>query len=326
MVTQLLALSGQLARTVDSIPTARSARVPASSVESSASDTDPQVRALAAGTPDHGEIAFAVKVQEAPAREDSLPGETPRKMQEVGESRRIPVTTGPGDVPLVEPPAASENRPSLYGEPDQAPVRAGRERHPDEAPSERTETPAGIAVAKIIPHTVPDTQTRDTTALERRDATEVKPVRPQDAMESDPKPEAAGTAPLRDMKLEITGAESRVEVRLSERGGEVMMTVRTPDANLASTLRENLPTLSNRLVESGFKSEAWHPAAASTNEWRHSAQPSAGGTSQDANSHSREQKGESQGGGSQRRPRIPQEPVTQKQKGKDFAWLMSSLR
>ena len=173
---------------------------------------------------------------------------------------------------------------------------------------------------------MPDTQTRGATALERPDETEVKPVRPQDAMESESKPEAASTSPLRDMKFEVTGGESRVEVRLSERGGEVKMTVRTPDANLASTLRENLPALSNRLAESGFKSEAWHPAASSTNEWRHTAQPSAGGASQDANSQSREQNGQSQDGARQRRPRIPQEPVTQKQKGKDFAWLMSSLR
>ncbi len=145
-------------------------------------------------------------------------------------------------------------------------------------------------------------------------------------MESESKPEAPSTPAVRDMKFEVTGGESRVEVRLSERGGEVKMTVRTPDGNLASTLRENLPALSTRLTESGFKSEAWHPAASSTNEWRHTAQSSAGGASQDANSQSREQNRESQDGAGQRRPKIPQEPVTQKQKGKDFAWLMSSLR
>ena len=163
-------------------------------------------------------------------------------------------------------------------------------------------------------------------APERPEAASPKPVRPQDAMESESKPEAPGTPAVRDMKFEVTGGESRVEVRLSERGGEVKMTVRTPDGNLASTLRENLPALSTRLTESGFKSEAWHPAASSTNEWRHTAQSSAGGASQDAHSQSREQNRESQDGAGQRRPRIPQEPETQKQKGKDFAWLMSSLR
>ena len=128
------------------------------------------------------------------------------------------------------------------------------------------------------------------------------------------------------MKFEVTGGERRVEVRLSERGGEVKMTVRTPDANLASTLRENLPALSARLAESGFKSEAWHPAASSTNERRHTAESSAGGASQDANSQPRQQDREPQDGAGQRRPQSPQEPILQKQKGRDFAWLMSSLR
>ena len=41
VVTQLLALSGQVARTVDSIPPARSARVPANVIESSVPDTEP---------------------------------------------------------------------------------------------------------------------------------------------------------------------------------------------------------------------------------------------------------------------------------------------
>jgi hypothetical protein len=326
VVTELLALSGQIARPVESIPPVRPARVPSSPVESSIPDTDPQVRALAAGTADRGEVAFAMQVQAMPPREDPLPGEPLGKMQEIGKSRRIPITTELGDVPVAKPPATSEVHPSLYSEPDVAPVRAGRERHPDEALPERPETPAGTAVAKLIPHAVPDTQTKDTTTLERPDATTVKPVRPQDAMESVSKPETVGTTPLRDMKFEVTGGESRVEVRLSERAGEVKMTVRTPDANLASTLRENLPVLSNRLAESGYKSEAWHPAASSTNEWRHTAQSSAGSASQDANSQSREQKGESQDGSRQRRPRIPEEPATPKQKGKDFAWLMSSLR
>jgi hypothetical protein len=177
----------------------------------------------------------------------------------------------------------------------------------------------------MIPHVAQDPQLRAGTAPERPEAAAAKPVRPQDAMESESKPEAPATPALRDMKFEVTGGESRVEVRLSERGGEVKMTVRTPDANLASTLRENLPALSTRLAESGFKSEAWHPAASSTNEWRHTAQASAGGASQDANSQSREQNRDSQDGAGQRRPRIPQEPATQKQKGKDFAWLMSSI-
>jgi hypothetical protein len=182
----------------------------------------------------------------------------------------------------------------------------------------------------MIPHAEPDTQVRAEMAPERTDTTAAKPVRPQDAMESETKPEAAKATSVRDMKFEVTGGERRVEVRLSERAGEVKMTVRTADAPLASTLRENLPALSARLAESGFKSQAWHPAASSPNELRHTAESSAGGaahdTNQDANADPREPDREPQDGAGQRRPKSSQEAAPQKEKGRDFAWLMSSLR
>jgi hypothetical protein len=178
----------------------------------------------------------------------------------------------------------------------------------------------------MIPPTAPDAQVRVETAPHRSDATAAQPVRPQEAMESETKPEAAKANPVRDMKFEVTGGERRVEVRLSERGGEVKMTVRTPDANLASTLRENLPALSARLAESGFTSEAWHPAAASPNGQRHTAESAAGSPSQDANPQPRQQDRNPQDGAGHRRPHSSQEPISQKQKGTDFAWLMSSLR
>jgi hypothetical protein len=327
VVAQLLALSGQVPRTVESIPRARSPKAaPASLAESQVRDTDPQVQAVAAGTPDRGELAFAMQIQAMPAREDSVSGESRERMTTAGDSPRIPVTTTERDVPVVEPVGTSENHASLSSDPEQAPARGGRGRRPEEAPPEHAEAPAGLAAGKVIPHAVQDAQLRTGTAPERPETAAAKTVRPQDAMESESKPEAPSTPALHDLKFEVTGGESRVEVRLSERGGEVKMTVRTPDVNLASSLRENLPALSTRLAESGFKSEAWHPAASSTNEWRHTNQSSAGGASQDANSQPREQNQESRDGAGHRRPRIPQEPVTQKQKGKDFAWLMSSLR
>jgi hypothetical protein len=128
------------------------------------------------------------------------------------------------------------------------------------------------------------------------------------------------------MKFEVTGGDQRVEVRLSERAGEVKMTVRTADEPLASSLRENLPTLSARLADGGLKNEAWHPAASSPHELRNTAEASARDASQDANAQPRQQDREPQGGAGQRRPKAPEEIAPQKEKGKDFAWLMSTLR
>jgi hypothetical protein len=145
-------------------------------------------------------------------------------------------------------------------------------------------------------------------------------------MDSAAKPEAVKAPLVRDMKLEVNGGDQRVEVRLSERAGEVKMTVRTADEPLANRLRENLPTLSARLAESGFKSEVWRPAASSTSELRHTADSAARDASQDANAQPRQQDREPQDDARQGRPKSHQETTHHKEKGKDFAWLMSSLR
>jgi len=73
-------------------------------------------------------------------------------------------------------------------------------------------------------------------------------------------------------------ANGQVDLRISQRAGDVEVTVRTPDANLAQSLRQHLPELSDRLSQGGIHSDVWQPA---------SAQASAGDTS----SHS-----ESEGG------------------------------
>jgi hypothetical protein len=299
---------------------------PQSLAETAVRDADTQVRVLAASAPDRDEIAFAVQMKAMPAPEDAVQRESPVRLAGAEGSPRISDPAQQGDVSAPVPAVASEKRPSLPGEPEVAPARAARERRPEVAPPEGTAPPAATTPGKMIPHVVPDAPARPETVPERADTAAAKPVRPQDALDSESRPEAVKTTPVRDLKFEVTGGERRVEVRLSERGGEVKMTVRTPDTQLAGTLRENLPALSARLAESGFKSEAWHPAASSTNEWRHTAESSAGGAAQDANAQPREQGRESQDGAGQRRPKSPQELTPQKEKGRDFAWLMSSLR
>jgi hypothetical protein len=179
----------------------------------------------------------------------------------------------------------------------------------------------------MAPQGPTDTGVRAEAAPERvNNAPQASTIRPQDAVKSPLQPEEAKTASVRNMKFEVSGGDRRVEVRLSDRGGEVKLTVRTPDAPLAGALRENLPALSARLAENGLKNETWHPAATATEEWRHSGQTATGNASQDANSQPRQHDQNPQQEAGQRQPSSPQEVATKKEKGKDFAWLMSSLR
>ena len=55
--------------------------------------------------------------------------------------------------------------------------------------------------------------------------------------------------------LQVTGGDQRVDVRLTERAGEVQVSVRTPDSQLAGALRDDLAALSARLEQSGFRAE-----------------------------------------------------------------------
>jgi hypothetical protein len=310
-------------------PTVPAEAAPASPAESPIPAADTQVRVLETGTPDRNELAFALQVKAMPTAEGDARHASPAGLPAAEGSEQTSMTARQGVVPAPDPAAASGKRVSLPDEPEHTPARSGRERRQEAAPAERTGPPAGANAGKMIPQASPETQVRTETAAERSEAavaTEAKPARPQDVMDSAAKPEAVKAPLVRDMKLEVKGGDQRVEVRLSERAGEVKMTVRTADEPLANRLRENLPTLSARLAESGFKSEVWRPAASSTSELRHTADSSARDASQDANAQPRQQDREPQDGAGQRRPRIPQETTHQKEKGKDFAWLMSSLR
>jgi hypothetical protein len=173
-----------------------------------------------------------------------------------------------------------------------------------------------LAVAEVAPKTG--------AAPAPAESTEAPALKPQEVPEPGGAQEPPKTGPVRDVKFEITGQERRVEVRISERAGELKLTVRTPDAPLAGTLRENLPALHARLADSGLKSETWQPAAGTGSEWRNTSEASRANLSQDGDAP-RQQDRESQGG-EPRRQRNSQEPIVPKEKGKDFAWLMSSLR
>ena len=352
-VAEVLALSGQAPRTVDSIPQAEPSRQPVerapgpwsnpqpgaaaepeapvtaepqSLAATPAPAADAQVRVLDSSTADRHEVAFAVQMKATPAPEDSVQRESPARLPEAEAARRISLPAPPRDVPAPEPAAGSENRPTVPREADETPAHAGKERRPEAGPAERTEAPAGAADGKLLAHASPDAQVKAETAPGGTETAAAKPVRPLDAMESEAPPAAAKAPLVRDLKLEVTGGEQRVEIRVSERGGDVKMTVRTPDTELAGALRENLPTLSARLADSGFRSDAWHPAASATNQWRHAGESSGGGASPDANTPSRQQNRQAQDDAGQRRPKSPQEATPQKEKGKDFAWLMSTLR
>ena len=216
------------------------------------------------------------------------------------------------------PPTAQQD--SNGGLPD----RSRKNQEPQPIADELTQT----AMGRVLPHTEYTPEQRVNTPGQTAAASTPESAQPK---EGPALPSGTDTArapgAARDIRLEIGGGDHRVEVRLMERGGEVHVDVRTTDTHLASTLREDLPALSSRLAESGFRTETWHPGASNSGEWLRQAEPSAGGTPQDTDNQPGQQGRDRQPDGRQpQRQKVPEEQLNQEQKGKDFEWFISTLR
>ena len=116
----------------------------------------------------------------------------------------------------------------------------------------------------------------------------VKPEAPvaavQQPIEVDAKPTPHTT---QGMSLQIsTGGDTKVDVRLVERAGEVHIAVRTPDEMLAHNMREDLGSLTGKLSQSGFATESWAPAQSSSSAFQH--QDAAGTQALASGAHSRD--------------------------------------
>jgi hypothetical protein len=148
------------------------------------------------------------------------------------------------------------------------------------------------------------------------------------APQTDPEASLTKPAAAHDIQLQVGGeGNSRVEVRVTERAGDVHVSVSTADTRLAGQMRQDLPTLAGRLEQSGFRAETWHPTDAGGRQ--NPADQMAGADAQDAQSQSRQNGGNEQRDPQQQKPRGPENPDNPsqpKEQGKDFAWLLSSLR
>lgn len=166
-------------------------------------------------------------------------------------------------------PAASGTQPRAKQEPATA--------QPDQVKNERHETEAeykdsGRDVPPATPRYEPVTEAAALPAGVRPGAAELR--RP-----SEPAPEPArveiataeekpATAPARtahEISLRLPDAQGKsVEVRMVEQGGEVRVAVRTPDHELAQSLRENMGNLTRALESRGYQSETWQPTVHSS--------------------------------------------------------------
>jgi hypothetical protein len=152
-----------------------------------------------------------------------------------------------------------------------------------------------------------------------------EPAAKTESLDGRIEPQPAKVQTPRDIKLEVSNGGQRVEVRVSDRGGDVHVAVRTSDSNLAGALREDLPALSSRLEQTGLRADSWHAPPPESHGPR-AADPPTAASPQNPGDQPQRQSRDQQGEPQQQRPRIFEEQSDRKEKEKEFAWFMSSIR
>jgi hypothetical protein len=90
-----------------------------------------------------------------------------------------------------------------------------------------------------------------------------------------------------------------------QKGSEIHVSVRTPDTQLAQSLRQDLGKLTTGLDQGGFRTETWRPAAAAQSNTNH--QPSQDSPNRAA-SNARSGGNSNQGSGEQKRKQQDDRP------------------
>ena len=129
--------------------------------------------------------------------------------------------------------------------------------------TEQEELPAELSAPPEHDSIPPQAVSESSSGPQRRtEAPSATAVEPQSAPAEVEEPRKIDTPKSRDISLQLTSAKNeRVEVRLAERMGEVVVTVRTADPHLKNGLQENLSELAHRLDAGGYRAEFAGPGA-----------------------------------------------------------------
>jgi hypothetical protein len=199
-------------------------------------ETSPQAAAAPVPQPVPAELTFAVKV-------------TP---QETGD----PTAAATGDVvkPQVTPSVAQI-----------APVKESRRAEndgplPDGAPQNTTahETPLPAAALPLVekpavepPVSIPAARTEAPLHANSTEAAQMNTT-----------PEAKPPQPVKQLSIQVgQGQQEKVELRVVERAGELQVSVRAANPDLAQGLRQGLSDLVGQLEQNGYHADAWRPGA-----------------------------------------------------------------
>ncbi len=96
--------------------------------------------------------------------------------------------------------------------------------------------------------------------------------------EIDDAPSASTTQAVTNLNVQLTGENNqRVDVRLTDRGGALQVSVRSADANLTQALQDKMPELTSRLEAQHMNAQVWTPRSEQSTSSDANANGSGGG-------------------------------------------------
>jgi hypothetical protein len=261
-------------------------------------------------------VAFTARLRPVEAAPEAPGDELANGVDEPVEASSVPVT-------------AAASGQTTFGEGGNShDASAASVRQPDAAREPARKPDASTAAAPDSAVTAHPAITPQPPAASEPKPRESAPASPPSAPATEPAAaaEVPKQAAAHDIKVEVAGqGDQRVEVRVSERAGDMRVEVRTPDGGLAGDLRQDLPALASKLEQTGFRAETWHPAAAA--ERQGTAEAAAGAASQNSERQPGQNGGQRERDGQQQpKPKDQENETPSQETGKDFAWLFSSIQ
>ena len=127
--------------------------------------------------------------------------------------------------------------------------------------SDKEKTSEGFAGADTLLSQMRAPAMNQTTFTATNNAS-ISPLSPAARVDQVPEPPATPSRTNHDITIRIPDATDQgTAVRFVERAGEIHVSVRTGDAEMAQSLRGGLNDLVNRLEDGGIRTEVWQPGA-----------------------------------------------------------------
>lgn len=275
------------------------------------------VRAVAAGVREKGELAFTARL--APVVAESPSSQAARVREPFASAATKPA------LPEVEKSAPAETSPdSARPAPQRDAARDSEEPHAQ--PADRQPATA-VPPARAAVHVSGANRETASGSAGREEGVHTPQAVLRAALDAEPAP-VRPASPAREIRLELLQGEERVELKLTDKAGELRVAVRTADNHLAERLRADLPALSSRLEQSGLRAETWQPSLAGAGDWRRADEATAASNSGQQDDGSRQHGGEQQHKGEPQRPHVrpEDERPKEKEKRKDFEWFLSATQ